>query len=161
MHGTATISGNEFHGNGPRRGGPPNFGVWVRAGSTVTFHGNSVTRWRHALHAAGHVHHRQDRAVHARRAVHRRAALHGAVCYHSVRPLYLRLPSSFIFSCHGFSFPPKILLCNYIYYIYYYLLHINFIKFPVFFHILCPHSYPPWGVTGTYACRSAVPALSQ
>ena len=52
LQGTATISGNEFHGNGPRRGGPPNFGVWVRPGSTVTFHGNSVARWRHALHAA-------------------------------------------------------------------------------------------------------------
>ncbi len=53
LQGTATISGNEFHGNGPRRGGPPNFAVWVRAGSTVEFVGNSVTRWRHALHAAG------------------------------------------------------------------------------------------------------------
>jgi len=53
LHGTATISGNQFHGNGPRRGGPPNFGVWVRAGSKVEFRGNTVGRWRHALYAVG------------------------------------------------------------------------------------------------------------
>ena len=53
LQGTATISGNQFHGNGPRRGGPPNFAVWVSAGSTVDFENNTVNRWRHALHATG------------------------------------------------------------------------------------------------------------
>jgi len=52
LQGTATISGNQFHGNGPRRGGPPNFAVWVRAGSTVDFENNTVNRWRHAVHAS-------------------------------------------------------------------------------------------------------------
>ena len=51
LQGTASISGNQFHGNGPRRGGPPNFAVWVRAGSTVDFENNTVDRWRHAVHA--------------------------------------------------------------------------------------------------------------
>ena len=51
LQGTASISGNQFHGNGPRRGGPPNFAVWVRAGSTVDFENNTVNRWRHAVHA--------------------------------------------------------------------------------------------------------------
>ena len=53
LHGTAKIACNQFHGNGPRRGGPPNFAVWVRAGSTVDCTGNTVARWRHALHASG------------------------------------------------------------------------------------------------------------
>ena len=52
LQGTASISGNQFHGNGPRRGGPPNFAVWVRAGSTVDFENNTVNRWRHAVHAS-------------------------------------------------------------------------------------------------------------
>lgn len=52
LQGKATISSNDFKGNGPRRGGPPNFAVWVREGSTVEFRDNTVTRWRHALHSA-------------------------------------------------------------------------------------------------------------
>ena len=54
VQGTATILDNHFKGNGPRRGpGPPNFGVWIQAGSTVTFCGNRTERWRHALFASG------------------------------------------------------------------------------------------------------------
>lgn len=53
LHGTATLTDNEFLGNGPRKGGAPNFAVWVRAGSSVDFSGNTVERWRHALHATG------------------------------------------------------------------------------------------------------------
>lgn len=53
VHGTATITGNRFEGNGPRKGpGPPNFAAWVQEGSTVTFSDNRVNRWRHALSAS-------------------------------------------------------------------------------------------------------------
>ncbi len=54
VQGTATISGNQFHGNGPRGGpGPPNFAVWVHGGSNVMFANNRTDRWRHALFASG------------------------------------------------------------------------------------------------------------
>lgn len=54
VRGTATITGNRFVGNGPRRGpGPPNFAAWVQDGSTVSFSGNRVDGWRHALFASG------------------------------------------------------------------------------------------------------------
>ena len=53
VRGTATITGNQFEGNGPRKGpGPPNFAAWVQEGSTVTFSDNRVDRWRHALSAS-------------------------------------------------------------------------------------------------------------
>ena len=53
VQGTAAISGNEFQGNGPRAGGPPNFAAWVHAGSNVSFFNNRTDRWRHALFAGG------------------------------------------------------------------------------------------------------------
>ncbi len=53
VQGAATISGNRFEGNGPRKGGPPNFAAWVHGGSTVSFSGNRTDRWRHALFASG------------------------------------------------------------------------------------------------------------
>ncbi|MFP6765884.1 MAG: right-handed parallel beta-helix repeat-containing protein, partial [Planctomycetaceae bacterium] len=54
VQGTATISGNQFEGNGPRGGpGPPNFAAWVHGGSTVSFSSNRSDRWRHALFASG------------------------------------------------------------------------------------------------------------
>lgn len=53
VQGSASISGNRFEGNGPRKGGPPNFAVWVHGGSTVTFTDNQTDRWRHALFASG------------------------------------------------------------------------------------------------------------
>ncbi len=54
VQGSAVIRDNRFEGNGPRRGpGPPNFAVWAHGGSEVTFTGNEVDRWRHALHASG------------------------------------------------------------------------------------------------------------
>jgi len=54
VQGTARITGNDFVGNGPRRGpGPPNFAVWVRSGSDVLVSGNHISGWRHALDASG------------------------------------------------------------------------------------------------------------
>ena len=54
VQGTATISDNQFDGNGPRPGpGPPNFAAWVHKGSTVSFTDNRTSRWRHALFASG------------------------------------------------------------------------------------------------------------
>jgi parallel beta-helix repeat protein len=52
LEGTAHIEKNRFHGNGPRKGGPPNFAIWVKAGSSVTFSNNEVDHWRHALFAS-------------------------------------------------------------------------------------------------------------
>ena len=52
LQGTAHIEKNRFHGNGPRKGGPPNFATWVREGSSVTFSNNEVDHWRHALFAS-------------------------------------------------------------------------------------------------------------
>ena len=52
LQGSANIENNRFHGNGPRKGGPPNFAIWVREGSEVTFSGNRVEGWRHALFAS-------------------------------------------------------------------------------------------------------------
>jgi hypothetical protein len=53
LQGTATIADNSFFGNGPRRGGPPNFAAWIHGGSTVSFQNNSTDGWRHALFASG------------------------------------------------------------------------------------------------------------
>ena len=53
VQGNAQISGNQFKGNGPRAGGPPNFAVWVQSGSNVSFSSNQTDRWRHALAASG------------------------------------------------------------------------------------------------------------
>jgi parallel beta-helix repeat protein len=52
LQGNATVKNNRFHGNGPRKGGPPNFAIWVREGSEVTFSDNQVKGWRHALFAS-------------------------------------------------------------------------------------------------------------
>ncbi len=51
VQGTAAITGNQFRGNGPRAGGPPNFAAWVLGGSNVSFFNNRTDRWRHALFA--------------------------------------------------------------------------------------------------------------
>ena len=59
LSGKANINDNQFLGNGPRSGGPPNFAVWVRDGSDIQFNNNRVDRWRHALFASGAI------AVHA------------------------------------------------------------------------------------------------
>jgi hypothetical protein len=53
VQGTAAISGNQFQGNGPRAGGPPNFAAWIHDGSNVSFFNNRADRWRHALFARG------------------------------------------------------------------------------------------------------------
>ena len=53
VQGNAVIRGNRFEGNGPRKGGPPNFAVWAHGGSEVVFSGNETDRWRHALFASG------------------------------------------------------------------------------------------------------------
>lgn len=53
VQGKATISGNQFKGNGPRAGGPPNFAAWIHGGSNVSFSNNRTDRWRHALFARG------------------------------------------------------------------------------------------------------------
>ena len=52
LQGVAKIEKNIFNGNGPRKGGPPNFAIWVREGSEITFSGNQVKGWRHALFAS-------------------------------------------------------------------------------------------------------------
>ena len=52
LQGTARIEKNRFHGNGPRKGGPPNFAVWVKEGSSVSFSNNEVDHWRNALFAS-------------------------------------------------------------------------------------------------------------
>jgi hypothetical protein len=52
LQGNATVKNNRFHGNGPRKGGPPNFAIWVKEGSEVIFSGNQVKGWRHALFAS-------------------------------------------------------------------------------------------------------------
>lgn len=46
------MTGNQFSGNGPRRGGPPNFAVWAHEDSTLNFSGNQIDGWRHALSAS-------------------------------------------------------------------------------------------------------------
>lgn len=53
LQGTAKVSGNQFHGSGPRSGGPPNFAVWVQAESTAEISDNDVDHWRHAVQASG------------------------------------------------------------------------------------------------------------
>ncbi|GAB4136365.1 MAG: hypothetical protein Tsb009_03360 [Planctomycetaceae bacterium] len=52
VQGTAHVSDNTFQGDGPRRGGPPNFAVWVHKNSTARVNGNTVSRWRHAIFAS-------------------------------------------------------------------------------------------------------------
>ena len=52
LQGNAMVKNHRFHGNGPRKGGPPNFAIWVREGSEVTFSDNQVKGWRHALFAS-------------------------------------------------------------------------------------------------------------
>ena len=44
LQGNAVVKNNRFHGNGPRKGGPPNFAIWVREGSEVTFSCNRVEK---------------------------------------------------------------------------------------------------------------------
>ena len=51
LQGQATLTGNTLLGNALRKGGPPNFSAWVKAGSTLEFNGNKVSGWRHAVHA--------------------------------------------------------------------------------------------------------------
>jgi hypothetical protein len=50
--GTARVIGNQFDGGAVRKGGPPHFGVWALAGSTVTVRGNHFKSLRHGLHAS-------------------------------------------------------------------------------------------------------------
>ena len=52
VQGTADISGNTFQGNGPRRGGPPNFAVWVHKDAQVSVSQNNFSQWRHAIFAS-------------------------------------------------------------------------------------------------------------
>ena len=49
LKGTAKLDGNQFIGNGPRKGGPPNFAAWVHPGSSIEFNNNKVEGWRHAV----------------------------------------------------------------------------------------------------------------
>ncbi len=53
LEGTANISGNHFEGTEPRQGGPPNFAIWVQAGSSLICNDNRSDRWRHAVFAQG------------------------------------------------------------------------------------------------------------
>ena len=52
VKGSADIRDNRFLGNGPRKGGPPNFAVWAQQGASVIFNNNHITGWRHALSAS-------------------------------------------------------------------------------------------------------------
>jgi len=49
LKGTANVSENTIIGEGPRRGGPPNFAAWVHPKSTLHFNDNKVSKWRHAI----------------------------------------------------------------------------------------------------------------
>ena len=49
LKGTANVSNNTIIGEGPRKGGPPNFAAWVHPKSNLTFNGNKVKKWRHAI----------------------------------------------------------------------------------------------------------------
>ena len=51
--GTVRAVGNQFEGEALRKVGPPNFGVWALAGSSVTLTENRFSKLRHALHAQG------------------------------------------------------------------------------------------------------------
>lgn len=55
VKGRAEIRGNRFVGGHSRANSPSNFAVWVQKGSEITFIGNHVGRWRHALSATGAV----------------------------------------------------------------------------------------------------------
>ena len=57
VQGRAKILDNQFSGNGPRGGGPPNFGVWGHEDSSVSVVNNQFKDWRHAVSAnkANHV----------------------------------------------------------------------------------------------------------
>ena len=50
VDGNAVLTDNKMIGNGPRKGGPPNFAAWVKPGSVLEFERNTVTGWRHAVH---------------------------------------------------------------------------------------------------------------
>lgn len=52
VQGHAKILNNQFSGNGPRGGGPPNFGVWVHEDSSVSVVSNQFKDWRHAVSAS-------------------------------------------------------------------------------------------------------------
>ena len=51
VDGKAVLTDNKMIGNGPRKGGPPNFAAWVKPGSIIEFERNTVTGWRHAVHS--------------------------------------------------------------------------------------------------------------
>ena len=53
LAGEATLVDNTLLGAGPKRGGPPQFGVWALAGSQLGLHSNQIRGWRHGLHATG------------------------------------------------------------------------------------------------------------
>ncbi|MDA0284244.1 MAG: right-handed parallel beta-helix repeat-containing protein [Planctomycetota bacterium] len=50
--GTVRAVNNEFLGLSLRRTGPPNFAVWALKGAKVAMSGNTISNWRHALHAS-------------------------------------------------------------------------------------------------------------
>ena len=56
--GKVRMIGNRLEGNGLRKTGPPNFAVWGLPHAEITMLKNSVSSWRHALHAT-------ESAVHA------------------------------------------------------------------------------------------------
>jgi parallel beta-helix repeat protein len=51
--GTAILSDNVLNGRTIRKSGPPHFGIWALAGSTVTVSNCKFQTWRHALYASG------------------------------------------------------------------------------------------------------------
>ena len=51
LAGEAELQNNVFKGNGPKKGGPPNFGIWALSGSKLKANENSFSAWRHAIHA--------------------------------------------------------------------------------------------------------------
>ncbi|MEK9985745.1 MAG: right-handed parallel beta-helix repeat-containing protein, partial [Opitutae bacterium] len=51
VDGNAVLTDNKMIGNGPRKGGPPNFAAWVKPSSVLKFERNKVSGWRHAVHS--------------------------------------------------------------------------------------------------------------
>lgn len=49
--GEAELYNNTFTGNGPKKGGPPNFGIWALSGSKLKVNENSFSAWRHGIYA--------------------------------------------------------------------------------------------------------------
>jgi parallel beta-helix repeat protein len=49
--GEVRADSNRFEGTNLRKGGPPNYAIWALPGSKIMMTNNSISHWRHALHA--------------------------------------------------------------------------------------------------------------